>query len=116
VREVGGNKFPLLVRAGHTVTVRIAKETRKVAGLAYAGMGNGPLPQGDVRLRDTADAMRFVACRPDQRSGSRADREPVTFWSGGLLAAKPACVPLEVRVDRDPSPARATIELGAPCG
>jgi hypothetical protein len=116
VRELGGNKFPLLVKAGHTVTVRIAKEARKVAGLAYAGMGNGPLPQGEVHLRDTADAMRFVACRRDQRSGGRAAGEPVTFWPGGVLAAEPVCVPLEVRVDGESLPRRAAIELGASCG
>jgi hypothetical protein len=115
VREFGGNKFPLLVRAGHSVILRVTGEARKVAGFAYAGLGRRPLPQGEVRLRNTADEMRFAACRSDQSSGSRADGEPVTFWSGGVIAARPVCVPLEVYVDGDPSPRRAAIELGASC-
>jgi hypothetical protein len=115
VREFGGNKFPLLVRAGHSVIVRLTGEARKVAGLAYAGVGRRPLPEGEVKLRNTADEMRFAACRTGRRSGSRADGEPVTFWPGFVVAARPVCVPLEVYVDGDPSPRRAAIELGAPC-
>src|ERR687897_1912044 len=48
VREFGGNKFPLLVKAGHTVTIRLAREVQQLAGLAYAGLGKRPLPQGEV--------------------------------------------------------------------
>lgn len=59
VLQFGGNKFPLLVEAGHTVTVRLAKRGRRIAGLAY-----GPLPQGETRLRDTYLSVAFVACRP----------------------------------------------------
>jgi hypothetical protein len=107
VREFGGNKFPLLVKAGHAVTVRIAGEVRRIAGLAY-----GPLPEGEVTDHDTRDAMRFVACGPRQRSGSRADGEPVTFWSGFVVLRRPACVPLEIRVDDEPAPRRAVIDMG----
>jgi hypothetical protein len=112
VREFGGNKFPLLVKAGHAVTVRIAGRVRRIAGLAY-----GPLPEGEVTLRETRDAMRFVACRPRQRSGSRADGEPVTFWSGFVVLRRPACVPLKVYVDDDRKPRRALIDMGGrDCG
>jgi hypothetical protein len=58
VREFGGNKFPLLVKAGHRVTVRLARPARDSAGLAY-----GPLPQGRTRLRHTYRSVTFVACR-----------------------------------------------------
>ena len=51
VREYGGNKFPLLVRAGRRVTVALSRATRRVAGLGY-----GPLPQGWTWLRATAIA------------------------------------------------------------
>jgi hypothetical protein len=122
VREFGGNKFPLLVKAGHTVTVRLLRAVRGVAGLAYGGLGNGPLPEGEVRLRDTAHTMTFVACRPgrptriyrdDGPSASRAGGVAVTFWSGFVVMREPACVPLQVYVDDDPSPRHAVIDMSA---
>jgi hypothetical protein len=125
VHEFGGNKFPLLVKAGHTVTVRLAHEARRSAGLAYAGLGRGPLPQGrQLALRDAADSMTFVACRPgkatpDYRpagpSGSDADGESVTFWSGFVLTRAPACIPLEVYVDGESSPRHVGMALGRRC-
>src|SRR5918995_6993503 len=57
VRTHGGNKFPLLVRAGHRVTVALSPETRRVAGLGY-----GPLPQG-VDLAPS-DGRRVATRRP----------------------------------------------------
>lgn len=98
VREFGGTKLPLLVKAGHAVIVRIAGGARKIAGLAYGGR--------------RSDAITFVACRPDQRSGSSADGEPVTFWSGFVVLRRPACVPFQVHVDDDPVPRRAMIDMG----
>jgi hypothetical protein len=122
VRDFGGNKFPLLVKAGHTVTVRLPRPVRRFAGLAYGGLGHGLLPEGETRLRDTAHTMTFVACQPgrpprtyrdDGPSGSYADGQSVTFWSGFVVMRKPACVPLQVYVDDDPSPRHAVIEMGA---
>jgi hypothetical protein len=119
VREFGGDKFPVLVEAGHTVTVRLAPGARREAGLAY-----GPLPQAEVRLRDTHQAVRFVACRPGRPSRryrpsgpsrSYADAIAVTFWSGFVLARAPTCVPLDVYVDREPSPRRVGLALGRRC-
>jgi hypothetical protein len=110
VREFGGNKFPLLVKAGRRVTVRITGRARRYAGLAYGGLGKRPLPEGQIRLRDTAREMTFVACQGP--SGSDADGEPVTFWSGSVVAERPLCVPLDVFVDGDPSPRRAVVDLG----
>ncbi len=123
VRDFGGNKFPVLVKAGHTVTVRLSRSVRRFAGLAYAGLGRRPLPQGKVRLRDTARTMTFVACEPgrpprrgyppDGPSASRADGEPVTFWSGFVVTRRPACRPLQVWIDEDLAPRRVTIDMGA---
>src|SRR3954452_19068783 len=85
VREFGGNKFQLLVKAGHSVSVRVSRGARRSAGLAYAGLGKRALRQGrEVRLRDAAPTMTFVACRPgsppkhyrpEGPSGSDADGE-----------------------------------------
>jgi hypothetical protein len=111
-RNEGGNKFPLLVRNGHRVTVELPTRTRKFAGLAY-----GPLPQGEVLLRDAHRVVTFIACRRGARSGSSADGRPVTFWSGGVLVRSPRCVPLLVWIDAEPSPRRALIRFGVPgCG
>src|SRR5215204_5681237 len=43
VREFGGNKFPVLVRAGHRVMLELSPATRRTVALGY-----GPLPQGEV--------------------------------------------------------------------
>ena len=112
VRSFGGNKFPLLVRAGHRVTVELSGRTRLGAGLAY-----GPHPPGEVRVRDSDRVVTFLACRRDGSSWSNADGRPVTFWSGGVLARSRRCVPLRVWVDNEPSPRLAVIHLGvSDCG
>jgi hypothetical protein len=119
VREVGGNKFPLLVKAGHKVTVRLARPVRRTAALAW-----GPLPQGEVRVRDAYRSVTFVSCRPGRPtgrygpngpSGSYADGVNVTFWSGFVLAREPVCVPLKIYVDGARPPQRAEISLGESC-
>lgn len=104
----GGNKFPLLVKGGHRVTLELSPATRKVAGLAY-----GPLPQGQLRLSDAHRVVTFVACPRGAPSGSNADGESVTFWSGGVLATSARCVPLQVWVDSARQPHRAVIHLGS---
>jgi hypothetical protein len=79
----GFQKFPLLVKQEHRVIVELSRGTRRGAGLAY-----GPLPQGEVHLRDTHRVVTFM-CRSGT-SLSSADGQPVTFWSGrgaGTLAS-----------------------------
>jgi hypothetical protein len=120
VREFGGNKFPLLVKSGHTVTVRIARGARTLAGLAY-----GVLPQGrKTQLRDTHRTVTFVACRPGKAperyspegpSSSEADGVAVTFWSGFVLTRSPACIPLDIYVDDAPTAQRVGLSLGRRC-
>jgi hypothetical protein len=107
ILEFDGQKLPVLVRAGHVVTLRIPKHRRDFARLAY-----GPLPQGRVRLKDAHHTVTFKACRRGQRSGSTAP-EPVTFWSGFVMVREPGCVPLLAWVDDEPSPWRQVISLGA---
>jgi hypothetical protein len=103
----GGNKFPLLVKAGHRVTIELSPRTRRVAGLAY-----GPLPQGEVHLRDTHRIVTFIACPRGEPSGSSADGQAVTFWSGGIIAISARCVPLRVWIDRAREPRHVVIHLG----
>ena len=107
----GFQKFPLLVKENHRVTIELSPTARRGAGLGY-----GPLPEGETHLRDTHGVVTFIACRTG-KSASKADGRPVTFWSGSVLARSPRCVPLLVWVDDQPSPRRAVIRLGVrTCG
>ncbi len=107
-----GQKFPLLLRAGHRVTLALSNSTRKFAALGY-----GPLPQGDVGVREAHRVVTSIACRRGQPSGSTADGRSVTFWSGGVLATGPRCVPVSVWVDGAKRPRRVVIHLGVTrCG
>jgi hypothetical protein len=105
--DAGGQKFQLLVRNGHRVSVSLPRHTRQGAGLAY-----GPLPRGEVSLADTHRVVKFIACRRGAPSGSSADPRPVTFWSGGVVASSPRCVPLRVFVDGASAARRGVIHLG----
>jgi hypothetical protein len=106
-RFVGGQKFPALVENGHRVTVELSRGTRRFAALAY-----GPLPQGELHLRDAHRIVSFVACARGERSGSSAGAHAVTFWSGFVLAASPRCVPLRVWADAERSPRLVELRLG----
>jgi hypothetical protein len=110
VHKFEGNKFPLLVRSGHRVTVELTRATRRRAALAY-----GLQPQHEIHLRDGHRVMTFVACRPNQESGSSADGAPVTFWSGFVLARSPQCVHLRVWVDHERTPRKTAVPLGRHC-
>ena len=109
-RRFGGNKFPLLVRAGHRVVVRVPAPARATTRLAY-----GPFPDGELALEDAHDSIAFAAC-PRDRTQSTADGARVTFWSGFVMTSRPACVPLDVFVDGERRARRVRIELGRRCG
>jgi hypothetical protein len=113
VRSVEGQKYPVLVRAGHQVTLVVPKEAR-----AFAGLGYGPLPQGEITLREAHKQVTFVACPGNEPSYSMPGESvgPTTFWSGFVVAHEPHCVPLDVYVDAEASPRRIVLELGVrPC-
>jgi hypothetical protein len=110
IEAYGGQKFPLLVKVGHTVTVQLPRQVRRMAGLAY-----GPLPKGHVQVDDGHDSITFEACPEGEPNPSHADG-PVTFWSGFVLTRSPDCVPLDVYVDHESAPRRAAIAVGPhPC-
>lgn len=102
----------MLVKAGHNLTVRVSRRARGLAGLGYAP--GGPVLEEPAGLRDTHRSVTFIACRPGEPSGSYADGEAVTFWSGGVTVTRaPACVPLEVYVDDEPTPRGPVLSLAA---
>jgi hypothetical protein len=113
VRSVKGQKYPVLVRAGHEVTLVVPEEARTLAGLGY-----GPLPQGEITLVEAHKQVTFVACPAAEPSYSMPGETigPTTFWSGFVVAHEPHCVPLDVWVDDEPTPRRIVVELGVkPC-
>ena len=103
VWEFDGNKFPLLVAAGHTVTIELTRATHRFASLAYGS-----------HSRTGHRVVTFRSCSRHD-AASRADGKPVTFWSGFVQATRPGCVPLRIWVDRERTPRRAHIELGRRC-
>jgi hypothetical protein len=109
VREHEGQKFPLLVKAGHRVTVSVPEEARTFGGLAY-----GPFPDGQIRARDAHDEITFIACDRGEPSGSKAGG-PVTFWSGFVMTSVPTCLPLDVYVHGEATPRRVEMALGVDC-
>ncbi len=108
VREFGGNKFPAVVAAGHTVTIRIPPALRGKASLTYAGTG-GKKPT----VEDGHPAITFKACGR-RRAQSDADGKPVVFWSGFVLTDAPRCLRVRVRVDDQAAHTRR-IPLGRRC-
>ena len=110
VREFGGEKILVLVRTGHRVTLALPAGTPRGASLGY-----GPLPQGvELRPRDGHRVVTFEACETAEASWSKANGEPVTFWSGFVLVASPRCVPLDVWVDEETAPRRVSLPMGVP--
>lgn len=103
IQQFGGQKFPLLVRAGHTVTVHLPQGTGSDPGLAYGPFGDEP-----------QRTIRFESCRHGVPSGSSADGA-VTFWSGFVTTRTPRCVPLEVYADDALSPRSVALSLGVRC-
>jgi hypothetical protein len=111
VESLGGQKHPVLVRAGHEVTLRVP-----VGVQANISLGYGSLPQGEVGYPDGHPAVSFVACGADEESGSSVGPdEPVTFWSGFVFSRKPSCTPLDVYVDEEAEPRRIQTPLGEAC-
>jgi hypothetical protein len=103
VERHGGNKFPLLVAAGHRVTIELTRATHRFASLAYGS-----------HSRIGHRVMTFHSC-DRKHADSSADGRPVTFWSGFVQATRPGCVPLRIWVDKERTPRRAHIALGRRC-
>jgi hypothetical protein len=112
VRSVKGQKYPVLVRAGHRVQIVVPLEARRFARLGY-----GPLPQGEITMEEAHEAVTFVACPASEPSYSQPLQTvgETTFWSGFVVADEPHCLPLDVYVDRTPVPRRVLLELGVRC-
>jgi hypothetical protein len=108
-RRFGGQKYPLVVRAGHTVTVSVPASARAIASLGY-----GPHKEDEAGVRAGHHTVTFAACPPG-KAGRTTARAPVRFWSGFILVSEPACVPLDVYAGEAATPRRVKVEVGKRC-
>jgi hypothetical protein len=100
-------KMPMLVMAGHRVTVSILPPGRPDARLRYRAETPPAHPLSELPYEVT-----FIACKPQERSGSNVDGRSVTFWSGGFQYRKlPSCVVLDIEVDGR-HPVQRSLALG----
>jgi hypothetical protein len=109
VRSVGGQKYPALVAAGHTVKIALPPRARRTNALTYADSLHSAR-----RLDDGLRVVTFHAC-DKRRAQSRAGGKAVTFWSGFILASKPRCVHLKIWIDDASMPRRAHVPVGRRC-
>ena len=109
VREFGGQKYPALVAAGHTVKLAISPQARRTNALTYADSVHG--------TRELADGVRVVTFKScsGRRATSDASGRKVTFWSGFILASEPRCLRVKVWIDGARTPRRARIPIGRRC-
>jgi hypothetical protein len=112
VHEFGGNKFPVLVKPGHTVRLVPSRRANRSASLFYGGENGGALTE--TRVSDGRRSITFRACSA-RRAQSDADGEPVTFWSGFVVVSEPVCVHLKAWIDAERTPRRGHIALGRRC-
>jgi hypothetical protein len=97
-------KTPLMVGAGRSVTVSIARADRDVAGLNFVN---------DAPHAGGVAAVRFVACAEDEPSFAHAGGVgPVTAFPGGWALSRPACVRVVVRVPGRSAPYRRDVPFG----
>jgi hypothetical protein len=109
VRRVGGQKYPALVAAGHTIRIALSSRARRTNALTYADSLHSVR-----RLEDGLRVVTFHAC--DRRHAqSHAGGRPVTFWSGFILGSKPRCVHLKIWIDGASKPRRARVPVGRHC-
>jgi hypothetical protein len=109
VQRFGGQKYPALVAAGHTVKVAISSRARRTNALTYADSLHGTR-----RLEDGLRTVTFHAC-DRRRAQSRAGGRAVTFWSGFILASAPRCLHLKIWIDGARTPRHARVPLGRRC-
>lgn len=109
VRRFGGQKYPALVAAGHTVKIALSRRARRTNALTYADSVHS--------TRNLADGLRDVTFHACSRrsAASQADARPVTFWSGSILASAARCLHLKIWIDGSSRARHARIPIGRRC-
>jgi hypothetical protein len=110
VRRFGGQKYPLLLAAGHSARIQISPRAGRTSSLTWGGTGGSG-------TRRVADGYRVVLARACDRDSahSRASGRRVTFWSGFILTNAPRCQRLAIWIDGAAEPRRVRIPLGRRC-
>jgi hypothetical protein len=81
VATLKGNKFPLVVLAGHRVTVEVPRSIRRSTSLLYADDKRERSGDALRRVQQGHGVVEFRPCSSD-RANSTLDGGPETFWSG----------------------------------
>jgi hypothetical protein len=111
IARFGGFKAPALLRPGHTARVSISRASRSTARLAY-GATDGRTEADFPRFPHT---IRFRSCSR-RRAMSHVDGKRVTFWSGFfVLKPQPACVGVDISIDRRRARHRTIPVAGGTC-
>jgi hypothetical protein len=113
IARTGGQKYPMVLLAGHRVTVELPRAVRRTAALLYAD-DHWKLPDGERTVGDGHRVVAFRACTGERGSSSYDGRE-ATFWSGFVLATVPRCLRVRIWIDDEPAPHRVAIALGRRC-
>jgi hypothetical protein len=110
--DLGWQKVPVFMKAGHRVTVELPRDAWPGAGLVY-----GPRPKSPRLARTGYRVVTFVPCRRDELPPPNPHSFVAccfSFWPGGVRADAPQCVRLLFWVDDARSPRRGVIHLGVP--
>ena len=113
IARFGGQKYPMVLLAGHRVTVELPRAVRRTASLLYAD-DHWKQPDGERTVGDGHRVVAFRACTA-ARAGSSYDGRDATFWSGFVLTTVPRCLRVRVWIDDEPTPRRVSIALGKRC-
>jgi hypothetical protein len=113
IGRFGGQKYAMVVLAGHRVTVELPSAVRRTTSLLYAD-DHWKQPGGDRTVGDGHRVVTFRACTA-ARAGSSYDGRDATFWSGFVLTTVPRCLTVRIWIDDEPTPRRVGIALGKRC-
>ena len=113
IARFGGQKCPMVLLAGHRVTVELPRAVWRTTSLFY-GDDHFKQPDGDRTVEDGHRVVAFRACTA-ARAGSSYDGRDATFWSGFVLTRVPRCLTVRIWIDDEPTPRRVSIALGKRC-
>ena len=113
IARFGGQKYPMVLLAGHRVTVELPRAVRSTTSLFYAD-DHWKQPDGERTVGDGHGVVAFRACTA-ARAGSSYDGRDATFWSGFVLTTAPRCLKMRISIDDEPTPRRVSIALGKRC-
>jgi len=101
-----GWKLPVTLRATETATMSVPRRLRGRVGLVFTHATQSRVWRHGVRLADSK--VSFEAC-------SGEDAPARTGWPGGIVADRPRCATLRVRLAGVAKPIKRQVPLGKRC-